>query len=346
VWSSRKAQLLVVLLLLVGGLLVFFSPPENPEPRAGTVLPGGVVVAYSPAYRVSFFGIERLHPFDIAKLDTIASHLRAEGLVRSSDYWIPEAIDDDALSAVHAPEYLASLHDTPALSQALEVPVPDVFPRSVVESRVRHAFRKAVGGTALAIEGALEHGVGINLGGGFHHARPALGHGFCIYNDVAYGLHVARTNGFDGTVVVLDTDAHQGDGNHAAFATDPSVFTISLHGGHLFPHPKIAGDLDIEVPSGIGDAAYARTLADALETALEQGPALVVHVAGSDVLADDPLADLGLTPEGLVARDAAVFDAVRARGIPFVQVLAGGYGPSSASAQAASVANLLRKAQP
>ncbi len=326
--------------------MAFFAAPDNPAPRDGTVLPGGVVVAYSPAYRVSFFGIERLHPFDIAKLDTIAAHLESEGLVREQDRWVPEAVGDDALSAVHDPAYLASLHDTPVLSRALEVPVPDIFPRSVVESRVRHAFRKSVGGTAVAMQGALEHGVGINLGGGFHHARPALGHGFCIYNDVAYALHVARQAGFDGHVLIVDTDAHQGDGNHAAFADDPDVTTLSLHGGHLFPEPKVPGDIDVEVSPGIDDATYAVELAHALEQGFKRDPDLVVHVAGSDVLSDDPLADLGLTPDGLVARDLAVFDAVRSRGIPLVHLLAGGYGPSSAAAQSRSVAALIRRARP
>lgn len=323
----------------------FLAPPANPEPRDGRVLPGGVVVAWSPAYRVSFFGIERLHPFDIAKLDTIAANLEREGLVHDGDFWIPAAIGDDALAAVHDPAYLASLHDTPVLSQALEVPVPDVFPRSVVESRVRHAFRKAVGGTEIAVRGALAHGIGINVGGGFHHARPALGHGFCIYNDVAWGLHVARQEGFTGRVLIFDTDAHQGDGNHAAFANDPSVTTISLHGRRLFPHPRVPGDVDVELDPGITDAGYLEQLDAALSLAFEQPFDLVVHVAGSDVLSDDPLADLALTPAGLVERDARVFRAARSRGIPYVHLLAGGYGPSSASAQSASLASILRAAR-
>ncbi|MEZ4316086.1 MAG: histone deacetylase [Myxococcota bacterium] len=323
----------------------FLSAPANPEPRDGTVLPGGVVVAWSPAYRVSFFGIERLHPFDIAKLDSIAGSLMDEGLLTEADFWIPEAIGDDALAAVHDPAYLASLHQTPVLSQALEVPVPDVFPESVVERRVRHAFRKAVGGTVLAMRGALKHGVGINVGGGFHHARPALGHGFCIYNDVAYALHVARAEGFSGRVLIVDTDAHQGDGNHSAFADDPSVTAFSLHGGHLFPEPKVPGDADYELPPHIRDAEYLAVLDRALGAALTEPVDLIVHVAGSDVLADDPLADLGMTPDGLVERDLRVFRAARSRGIPVLHLLAGGYGPSSARAQSASLAALLREAR-
>ena len=65
-------------------------------------------------------------------------------------------------------------------------------------------------------------------------------------------------------------------------------------------------------------------------------------MAGSDVLMDDPLAGLALTVDGLVERDQLVYQALRARGIPLVHLLAGGYGPSSARAQARSVATLLR----
>ncbi|MEM6930168.1 MAG: histone deacetylase [Myxococcota bacterium] len=328
----------------LAGLAWLFRAPASPRPRPATVLPGGAVVAYSPGYRVSFFGIERLHPFDIGKMDRIADHLVEEGLLGRADFGIPAPADDTALAEVHDPVYLASLHRTPVLARAIEVGVPDVFPASVVERRVRRPFRLAVGGTELAARGALAHGLGINLGGGYHHARPALGHGFCIYNDVAFAIGRLRASDFRGQVLIVDTDAHQGDGDHAFFADDPTVTSFSMHQGDLFPTPKLRGDRDIALPAGTDDARFLGRLESELaELLAATNPALVIHVAGSDVLHDDPLAGLGLSVEGLIRRDLTVLRAARERDIAVLYLLAGGYGPSAAKAQARSVAAMLRE---
>jgi len=327
----------------VGFLGWWLGSAGAPEPRAGVPVHGALVV-WSPGYRVSFFGVERLHPIDTYRADKVAAHLVDEGLLGMDDFAVPAPASDERLRRVHDADYLASLHDTPVLARAIEVPVPDVFPRAVVERRVRRAFRLAAEGTVVAAAGALQTGLGINLGGGFHHARPSLGHGFCIYGDVALAIATLRDEGFTGKVLIVDTDAHQGDGNHAFFATDPSVFSLSVHEGDLFPHPKLAGDLDLMLSSGDGDAELMAAL-DRVEVVVdEQQPALIVHVAGADVLHDDPLTGLQVTVDGLVARDLRVLQLARERGIPLVHTLAGGYGPSAALAQSRSVAAMLRAA--
>ena len=163
-------------------------------------------------------------------------------------------------------------------------------------------------------------------------------------NDVAAAVWTLRQEGFTGRVLIIDTDAHQGDGNHAAFAGDPSVYTLSLQQEKIFPLPRVPGDRDVELRGGMDDGAYAKRLDKELAAAFEGGEfALVIHVAGSDVLWDDPLAGLGLTVEGLVAKDLMVMRAARSRDIPYLHLLAGGYGPSSAEGQAASVAAILEE---
>ena len=203
-----------------------------------------------------------------------------------------------------------------------------------------------MGGTVVAARHAAGGGLGVNLAGGYHHARPELGHGFCIYNDVAIAVATLRAEGFDGTVLIVDTDAHQGDGNHAAFADDPRVITYSVHQGELFPHPKVPGDLDRPLGGGTGDAEFLELLDADLRGLVEaHGPSLVVHVAGADVLSDDPLAGLALSPEGLAARDALVQEQAEAAGAGLLYVLGGGYGPTAATAQGASIAAMIRAAQ-
>lgn len=332
---------LMMLLVVVLGLACFVRPPSSPPSSSGDVLPGGAVVVYSPGYRVSFFGIERLHPFDINKYDRIAAHLESEGLIERDGFRIPEAVDNSQLAMVHDADYVNSLTDPQALSRALEVKVP--FGGAALEKRVLMPFKRAVGGTIAAARAAQEHGLGINLGGGYHHARPSMGHGFCVYNDVAVAIAQLRADGFAGRILIIDTDAHQGDGNHAFFATDPSVYSFSMHQGDIFPSPKLRGDRDLPLPGGAGDSAFLAALRGALpEVMAAAEPAMIVHVAGSDVLSDDPLAGLAMSIEGLIERDLVVAEAARSADVPLVHLLAGGYGPSSSTAQGQSVAALLR----
>jgi histone deacetylase 11 len=345
-WTLRRKLLgLGLTLLALGTASVGLArKPANPPPSPGTPRPGGAMVAWSPGYRVSFFGVEHLHPFDSFKYDKIAAQLEERGLLRPEDFLVPEEISSEALAAIHDPAYLASLVDHERLSEVLEVPLPGIFGERAIEDRVLAPFRRASGGTLAMARAALEGGVGINLGGGYHHARPEGGHGFCVYNDVAATLWTLRQEGFEGSVLIIDTDAHQGDGNHAAFAGDPTVYTLSLQQEKIFPLPRVPGDRDVELRSGTDDQAYLARLDRELQAAFEAGQtALVIHVAGSDVLWDDPLASLGMSVEGLVQRDLAVFQAARGRDIPYLHLLAGGYGPSSAQAQAASVAAILEE---
>lgn len=324
------------------GVAWFVKLPERPQPQPGRAV-HGAVVAWSPAYRVSLFGIERLHPFDIGKMDRIAQHLLDEGLLQREDFAMPGQVDEATLAAVHDPIYLAGLQDPEKLSRALEVGVPGFIQGPTLDKRVLAPFRYAVQGSILAARGALEHGLGINLGGGFHHAAPDKGHGFCVLNDVAAAIWTLRQEGFQGQVLIVDTDAHQGDGNHLFFQDDPTVTSFSMHQEALFPIPKERGDEDLGLRGGTGDEAFLEELNQALKRQIERSdPQLIVHVAGSDVLNDDPLAGLAMTPDGLVQRDLLVLEAARSRDIPLLHVLAGGYGPSSAKAQAASVSAMLR----
>ena len=338
---TRRRLLLGAAGLLVAGVGAAAWPRPAPPPRPGRVLPGGAVVVHSPGYRVGLLGLERLHPFDIGKADRILRRLVSAGHLDPADVAVPEPVGDALLAAVHTPAWLARVRTPGALSRALEVSVPAAIPEAWVERGVLAPFRRQCGGTVAALQAALRHGLGVNLGGGFHHAHPDRGHGFCVFNDVAMAVHALRVQGERGRVAVVDTDAHQGDGNHACLRGRPGVFTASLHQRGLFPDPRVPGDLDIELRGGTGDRAYLEALDAALGRAIRPDTRVVFHVAGSDVLGDDPLAGLALTPAGLVERDLRVAHRAQAVGAALVHVLAGGYGPSSASAQAASVGALL-----
>lgn len=338
---NRALPVLVGLsVVLIGALVWVTRPPSRPAPRGGALVGDAAVVAWSPGYRVSFFGVERLHPIRLDKADAAAEALRRRGLVLPDGFSVPGEPDRSDLLRVHTAAHLDALRDPVRLGAALELALPAWIPGGVLDRRVLGPFRRQTHGTLVAARGALEVGLGINLGGGFHHARPDLAHGFCVYADVPIAIAALRAEGFTGRVLILDTDAHQGDGNHAAFADDDSVFTVSLHQEGLFPNPRVAGDRDVELPAGTTDKAYRAVLEDVLED-LPRDVGLVVHVAGADVLRGDPLAGLQLSIAGLVQRDLMVAQWAWEHELPVLHLLAGGYGELAPEAQSASVTALV-----
>jgi acetoin utilization deacetylase AcuC-like enzyme len=189
------------------------------------------------------------------------------------------------------------------------------------------AQRRQVGGTVEAARWALEaqDRVGFNIGGGFHHAEPEAGAGFCVYNDIAVAIALLRDGGFEGRVSIVDLDYHQGNGNIVTFEDDESVFTYSIHGS-VWSHVEAASDEQHLLKSGTDDATYLKLLTDTLPGALDrQTPELLFYVAGNDILASDRLGDFELTRAGVLARDRFVIEQARSRLCPAVVTLGGGY---------------------
>jgi len=185
----------------------------------------------------------------------------------------------------------------------------------------------ATGSTVAATTSALRHGSAAALGGGTHHAHRHVGRGYCLVNDVAVALAVARADGFDGRVLLLDVDVHQGDGNADIFGDDASVFVASLHGERNYPFERIPSDLDVDVPDGTGDAAYLDLLDAVIDRCAAAGPFdLVYLLAGADPWEGDRLGRLAITEDGLRERDRRAITWARSAGAALVVTLAGGYG--------------------
>ena len=119
----------------------------------------------------------------------------------------------------------------------------------------------ALGGTVLAAQLAIEHGIACNCAGGTHHAFPDFGSGFCIFNDLAVAARVVQQQNLAQKVLIVDLDVHQGDGTALIFADDPSVFTFSMHCADNFPFRKQTSDSDVELAIGTEDEVYLQTLA-------------------------------------------------------------------------------------
>ena len=259
----------------------------------------------------------------MSKHSLLKERLLAEGVLAAGDLMEPEMIDIDTALLVHRREYLDQLQSA-GLSAAelrrLGLPWSEALWRR---------SRLASGGTLLAARSALGDGLAGNLAGGAHHAFPDHGEGFCILNDVAIAIAKLRVEGSISRAAVIDLDVHQGNGTAAIFAGVPEVFTFSMHGERNYPSAKMRSTLDVALPDGTEDAGYLDLLARHLPSLLERsGADVAFYLAGVDVAAGDRYGKLALTEEGIRRRDRLVIREVRARAMPLVIVLAGGYAAS------------------
>jgi acetoin utilization deacetylase AcuC-like enzyme len=242
------------------------------------------------------------------------------------------------LALVHTPAYIDAIANgtLPAAAQR-EIG----FPWSPA---MAERARRSAGASIAAARVALGHGTVVgqgvagNLAGGTHHAYRDKGSGFCVFNDLAVAARLMQAEALRGSagqlagrrplqVAIIDLDVHQGNGSARIFAGDPSVFTLSLHAAKNFPFRKEASDLDVALPDGCSDAAYLQALEHALDE-LERrfNPGLVLYLAGADPFERDRLGRLGLSFDGLEARDRRVFDWAWQRRIPLAFAMGGGYG--------------------
>jgi acetoin utilization deacetylase AcuC-like enzyme len=261
------------------------------------------------------------HRFPIAKYARLREHVLKESILHAEDIREPVRASRDELLLVHTANYVDRFIAgalAPEETRRLGLP----WSPALVERSLR-----AVGGTCEACAAALDTGIAMNLAGGTHHAFPDHGEGFCVFNDVAVAVRLLQRAGRIRRAAIVDLDVHQGNGSHAIFAGDPTVFTFSMHGHKNYPYRKVPGSLDVELPDGTGDEQYLDHLGDVLPRVLARAePDLVIYLAGADPHEGDALGRLRLSFQGLARRDALVIGSCREVGLPVALTIAGGYG--------------------
>jgi acetoin utilization deacetylase AcuC-like enzyme len=271
-------------------------------------------VVYSPQYYCDIGP----HVFPVEKYRLILERLVEEGHVRPDEVLEPQPPPREDLLLVHTADYLDDLEN-------LRWTRRTAFSELPLTAEIVRAYVLAAGGTTLAAREALRRGVGVNVGGGFHHAFADLASGFCYVNDLAVAVRVLQREGLVRRAAVVDCDLHQGNGTAVIFRDDASVFTFSIHQEHLYP-VKERSDLDIGLNDLVGDEEYLLELEAALPRVLDgHRPEIVLYQAGADPYQDDQLGSLRLTMAGLERRDRLVLEGCERRGMPVVVTLGGGY---------------------
>ena len=335
-------------------------------------------IVYHPDYNITCGGLERLHPFDSAKyrraLDQITSQLQ----LTSQHFYQPDhKVTDKDLQEVHKPEYLNSLNSSSNIGQIVGIPM-GFLPNFLLQWRLLNPMRWATQGTIDAAQLALKKGVGINLGGGYHHAKPDEGGGFCFFADIPLAIKKLRETQSDLAVMYVDLDAHQGNGVEYCMDNDPNWYTLDCYSENnypgsfqKYPRQKINKPLTQQAiycaecltqyndrvrgrpgPTRCENCnkAYLENLQQGLSDAFNEfkqkyhdQPKIMFYNAGTDCYVDDPLGLMKVTDQGIIDRDEFVFQTAKDNNIPICMTTSGGYTKKSAQLIGASIINLQRK---
>ncbi|HEY6274042.1 MAG TPA: histone deacetylase [Terriglobales bacterium] len=290
------------------------------------------------------------HVFPAEKYRMIHKRLLDTGWAEPRDFVVPQPASDDDVLLVHTREYVQKLKSgTLTAEEEMRMEVP--YSPELVK-----AFWLMAGGSILAADLALEEGMAVNIGGGFHHAFPDHGEGFCVVHDVAVAIKRLHNQGKLNRAMVVDLDVHNGNGTAAIFPPKiraghplPSasairsdlhaldrdqhhghgeleVFTISLHQAHNYPLDKPPSSIDVHLPDATNDDEYLNWLDQSLSSAFRHfSPELICYLAGADPYKEDQLGGLSLTIEGLKKRDELVMRVAQTHNVPVMVTYAGGY---------------------
>lgn len=279
-------------------------------------------LVYSKDYAVDIGS----HVFPTSKYNRIRSRLSEESSYRKFIEFVkPEPATDADILLVHHRSYLEKLKlGKLSKDELLKMEIP-YSPEIVKASMV------CCGGTILACDTALADRIGIHIGGGFHHAFPDHGEGFCVLNDIAVAIRRGIRDRRFKRALIVDCDLHQGNGTAAIFSQDKDVFTFSIHQENNYPFYKPPSSLDIGLRDRARDAEYLDAIEEHIPKIISDfKPDLLMYVAGADPYKDDRIGALSLTKEGLKKRDEFVFRQAINYSIPVAVVLAGGYATDEA----------------
>lgn len=297
-------------------------------------------LVYSPRYNFGLMGLEKLHPFDAKKFSRTWHSLESEWRGQLSDYAVdvPEPISDEQLLRVHSSAYLNSLHSNKNITKVVEISAIHFLPNLMLQKGLITPARFATAGTLEAARLALTGCMAMNIGGGFHHAFADHGEGFCFFADAALAIETLRAEDKlspTSNIVMIDLDAHRGNGFTSFYEDDKHVGIFDLYNMQVYPGLKEGDPEDfpwiIPMRAGLGSSEYLQLVEAELPRFLDhwQQPALAFYNAGTDVLSTDKLGALNVSYDAVKTRDRFVVDLLRKKSIPTVTMTSGGYSKES-----------------
>ena len=342
-----KKKILIVLVIVILLTAGFFILSGIGEKNNEEIHKGNVPIVYHEDYNITLYGIENFHPFDSCKYAKVFNKLSKKYSLNYDDFYHPSEVRPENLLYVHSAKYLLSLKDGETVEKIVEIPGISWLPDSVLDEKILYPMRLATGGSMLAVDVALEKGWAINLSGGYHHAKRNEGDGFCVYGDIALAADKFLRKEKAGRVLIIDLDAHQGNGPESMLQKELRVVILDVYNDEIYPHDNEV-EKYIRYPGQLHknteDKEYLAIVQNLIEKAYKENDFdLVIYNAGTDIYEADELGELKISREGIIKRDEIVFKEAIKRKIPIIMVLSGGYTQESGEIVADSIINLVDK---
>lgn len=353
--------------LLIAGIIFFFAYPillealvhlwalitHNEKTYANSLIQKKLQMAslphpivYHPDYNLSFCGLEKLHPFDSCKYRRVIDELSSGyNLINKDKLWKPKICSRAVIKTGSSNCHLFSLNYSMYTSKVIELPICFV-PAVLLRHAVINPMLLMTQGTIDAAIMSLNFGFAFNIGGGFHHSSRYKSGGFCMFPDISMAImHLRKYFGIQRSMII-DLDAHQGDGHERDFARDPDVFIVDYYNSHIYPgdfQARKSIKLDVHVGEDWKDNRYLSTMDSTIPKAIDEfKPQFILYNAGTDIATGDPLGHLGISDKGIIARDEKIFRYALTRKIPVLLVTSGGYQKKNAITIAESINNLYK----
>jgi acetoin utilization deacetylase AcuC-like enzyme len=244
------------------------------------------------------------HPESTKRIDAVLNSIEAAKLDLQKIE--PRLATKENLQLCHTPDYIATA-ERDVNSGLRQLSTGDT------------TISKDSYNTALLACGGILAGVDAVIGGKVknafcavrppgHHARPAGGMGFCLFNSIAIAARYAQKKHGIGKVLIADWDVHHGNGTQDIFYDDGSVLFFDTHQHPLYPGTGMANEtgagkglgliMNNPFPAGSGRAqVYGAFESRLLKAAEKFKPEMVFISAGFDSRIDDPLGSFTLTDE-------------------------------------------------
>ncbi|MBI2123160.1 MAG: histone deacetylase [Armatimonadetes bacterium] len=276
------------------------------------------------------------HPERPDRMRAIAARLEESGLADDLVPITPEPVEPDDLERVHRREYIDHVKTLAATGGGL------LDPDTMVSSRSEEVARLSAGGAVAAVSAVMNgpHRAAfavIRPPG--HHALPAHGMGFCLFNNIAIAAASAREQLGLSRICIVDWDVHHGNGTQEIFYRDRSVLFISTHQEHWYPGTGAAAEIgegegegftvNIPLPAGTGDEGYRLVFEEIILPVVDVlAPQLILVSAGYDAHFADPLGGMVLTAAGFRTLARLLVAAAERHNSHLAAVLEGGYSLS------------------
>ena len=274
------------------------------------------------------------HPFRGGRFKDFIGAVRQYGLpeLAGFDFAAPEYATIEDLLLVHTKEYVATVQRMEKVKGYLS---PDTY---VLPGMVNSAMLMVGSGLSAARYLAREGNMALTFGG-FHHAGANYGEGFCLFNDVAIVTRELLENHGYKKIMIIDTDAHQGNGTMDIFYEESRVLFVSTHQdpmtlypGKGFTYQVGSGPgkgytVNLPMPMHASNQNYMDAFNEVIQPLAEEfKPELIIRNGGSDPHFDDLLTSLNLDTNGLHMLASTPARIANQIGAKYLDLIASGYG--------------------